>query len=130
MSNSKLIVAVLGGVAVGAVVGLLLAPQSGAETRKKLKKLKNKGTDYMDQLVEEGKKSWYETKGKVETNAGIAAEELDEFVRHILKNGRKWWDKAKKEAEELADEAEYTFEQKADNGKKAVREALKLVRPS
>ena len=130
MSNSKLIAAVLGGVAVGAVVGLLLAPQSGAETRRKLKKLKNKGAGYMDQLVEEGKKSWYESKGKVETNAGIAAEELDEFVRHILKNGRKWWVKAKKEAEELADEAEYAFGQKADNGKKAVREALKLVRPS
>jgi gas vesicle protein len=125
MSNSKLIVTILGGVVAGAVVGLLLAPQSGAETRKKLKKLKNRGAEYMDELVEEGKKSWYETKGTVETNAGIAADELDSFVRHILQNGRNWWGKAKNKVDKMADEAEYAFEQKVDNGKKAVHESMK-----
>ena len=34
-NNSKSMVALLIGVAVGAVLGILLAPQSGAETRKK-----------------------------------------------------------------------------------------------
>lgn len=120
MSNSKLIVALLGGVAVGAVVGLLLAPQSGAQTRKKLAKLKNRGADYMDQIVEDGKKSWYETKGKVETNAGIAAEELDNFVRHILQNGKEWWGKTKNKASKLADNDKYALENKANNGKKAL----------
>jgi len=125
MSKLKLIVALLGGAAAGAVVGLLLAPQSGAATRKKIAKLKNRGTEYMDQLVEDGKKSWYETKGNVETNAGIAADELDNFVRHILQNGKTWWGKTKNKANKLADDAEYAIENKTNNGKKAVNEMMK-----
>ncbi|HRI58246.1 MAG TPA: YtxH domain-containing protein [Saprospiraceae bacterium] len=125
MSNSKMIAALLGGAAIGAAVGLLLAPQSGADTRKKIRKLKNRGADYMDDLVENGKKTWYETKGKVETNAGIAADELDDFVRHILQNGKNWWGKTKNKAGKMAGEAEYAFEQKTNNGKKAVNETAK-----
>ncbi len=36
MKNSTVLLAFLGGVALGAVAGLLLAPDKGAETRKKL----------------------------------------------------------------------------------------------
>ena len=125
MSNSKLIAALLGGAAIGAAVGLLLAPQSGAESRKKLAKLKNRGADYVDNLVEEGKRTWYEAKGKVETNTGIAADELDDFVRHILQGGRNWWGKTKNKASKMADEAEYALENKINNGKKAAHEAVK-----
>lgn len=125
MSKSKMIAALLGGAAVGAAVGLLLAPQSGADTRKKIAKMKNRGAGYMDELVEKGKKSWYEAKGKVETNAGIAADELDEFVRHILQSGRGWWGQAKNKAGKMANEAENAFEQKANNGKKAANETAR-----
>lgn len=125
MSNSKLIAAVLGGAAVGVVLGLLLAPQSGAKTRKKIAKLKNRGADYMDQLVKESKKTWYETKGKVETNVGVAADELDDFVRHILEGGKNWWGNTKSKAGKMVNDAEYALEHKANNGKKAVQEAAK-----
>ena len=40
MNNvSKIGVALLAGVAIGAVIGIMLAPEKGAETRSKLKKL-------------------------------------------------------------------------------------------
>ena len=37
MSNSKLLLAFLGGAAIGAVIGILFTPESGSEFRKDLK---------------------------------------------------------------------------------------------
>ncbi len=47
MSANKVILGVLGGVAIGAVAGLLFAPDKGTDTRKKLMK---KGNDYTRDL--------------------------------------------------------------------------------
>ncbi|WP_298223790.1 YtxH domain-containing protein [Flavobacterium sp.] len=47
MNSSKVLLGILGGVAVGAIAGVLLAPASGKDTRKKL--LKN-GKGYIDDL--------------------------------------------------------------------------------
>ena len=52
--NSKIIVALLAGVAVGAALGLLFAPESGKETRDRLgKTLKDLG-DTIKDLSDEG----------------------------------------------------------------------------
>ena len=52
--NSKIIVALLAGVAVGAALGLLFAPESGKETRDRLSKtLKDLG-DTIKDLSDEG----------------------------------------------------------------------------
>jgi gas vesicle protein len=47
MSAGKLLVGVLAGVAAGALVGILFAPDKGSETRKKISK---KGADYAGEL--------------------------------------------------------------------------------
>lgn len=119
MSNSKLLAALLGGAAAGAVVGLLMAPQSGPETRKQLLRLKDRGVNNLDDLVEEGKRTWYETKGKAKMGAGIAAEELDEFMRHILKSGQRMWKKTKNMAEDLADDVRNEGNDAMNAGKRA-----------
>lgn len=49
---SKIGIALLAGIAAGAVAGLLLAPEEGAETRKKLAK---KAKKYEDKLKEKAK---------------------------------------------------------------------------
>ena len=41
MSSGKVILGVLGGIAAGAVLGILFAPQKGTVTRKKIKKKKD-----------------------------------------------------------------------------------------
>ena len=47
MSTTKLVKAVIAGAAVGAILGILLAPDKGEKTRKKIS---NKGTDFKDTL--------------------------------------------------------------------------------
>lgn len=47
MESSKVLVGVLGGIALGAVAGILFAPAKGCKTRKRIM---NKGKDYADEL--------------------------------------------------------------------------------
>ncbi len=58
MEAGKILLGTLAGVAIGAVVGVLLAPDKGSETRKKITK---KGSEYTDGLKEkyEGLKEKY-----------------------------------------------------------------------
>jgi len=49
MSAGKVLVGVIAGAAVGALAGVLFAPDKGTETRKKISK---KSTDTMDELKE------------------------------------------------------------------------------
>jgi gas vesicle protein len=49
MSAGKVLVGVIAGAAVGALVGVLFAPDKGSETRKKISK---KSNDTMDELKE------------------------------------------------------------------------------
>lgn len=50
MKNGNVILGILGGVAVGAIAGVLFAPDKGSKTRKKIK---NKITDKKDDLKAE-----------------------------------------------------------------------------
>lgn len=49
MKRGKVLLGILGGMAAGALLGILLAPDSGANTRKKIVK---KGEDYVDGVKE------------------------------------------------------------------------------
>lgn len=105
MSNKSILSAFVGGLAAGAALGVLLAPDSGANTRKKISKKAMQSKESFDEMVEEGKKSWFEAKGRVATTAGIAASEVNDFVSHIMEKGKDWLSNARSTAESMADEA-------------------------
>jgi gas vesicle protein len=56
MNSSKLLLGVLGGVAAGALMGVLFAPEKGSKTRKKIMNKANDGADVLkdkfDSLLE------------------------------------------------------------------------------
>lgn len=47
MESSKVVAGVLGGIALGAIAGVLFAPAKGCKTRKRIM---NKGNDYVDEI--------------------------------------------------------------------------------
>lgn len=61
--NAKLIGAVLVGAAVGAVIGILFAPDKGSETRKKLMTRGRELKDKAEEMLESGAESISETGG-------------------------------------------------------------------
>jgi gas vesicle protein len=125
MSNKNLLMSFITGAATGAVLGILFAPASGKETRKKIVKAKQHSAEYLEELVEEGKKSWYKTKGKVESGAGVAANELNDFISHILRTGESWWKKSKNRTSKLVDETENTLGEIAQDSKKSANQVVK-----
>ncbi len=67
--SGKILVAVAAGIAAGAVLGILFAPDKGSETRNKLKKKGKK-------IVEEAKEKFNGFKEELEKKVKEAGEEL------------------------------------------------------
>ena len=62
--NSKTLMALLLGAASGAVLGILFAPESGKNTRQKIRKWKEEMEDELSSLYEEGKEKVNNLKSK------------------------------------------------------------------
>jgi len=120
-TRSNIVKAFIGGIAAGAIIGVLVAPQSGAKTRKKIVKKAKASKESFNQMVEDGKNSWFEAKDTLTTKAGVAADEVDNFVRHILEKGKNWWAGAQADAEDMADDAEEFVDEAVSEGKKTAR---------
>lgn len=69
MKTGKIILGFLAGAAGGAILGLLLAPDKGTETRKKIAK---KGNDYMEEM-----------KGKFNNLAEDLTEKFEEVLDEV-----------------------------------------------
>lgn len=79
MSTQNTIIGILGGVAIGAIAGILMAPDKGSKTRTKIA---NKAKDVKENISE---------------NAGSAMDTITEQVDTIKKAGNEIVDKTKVE---------------------------------
>jgi gas vesicle protein len=70
-TKSKILLGIVGAAAAGVVIGLLIAPEKGTDTRKKIKKTAGEWADNLTSLLSKGKKM-----------ADEYAEEAKEKVRH------------------------------------------------
>ena len=73
MNSSKIVLGVLGGIAVGAIAGVLFAPAKGTETRKKIVK---KGSDYSNDF----KNKFEDFYGNVTNKYENVMDDATEFV--------------------------------------------------
>ena len=95
MSNrTNGLIAFVAGLAAGATLGLLLAPQSGKKTREQLGR---EAKDKLDDFIDEGREKWNDVKGKTSDAASMTRDEVDDFVRFLFKEGRDLWERVKED---------------------------------
>jgi len=90
MKTDKVILGVLGGLAAGAIMGILFAPEKGKKTRKKIK---NVGNDYKDELKEKFDAALETISKKYDV--------LKEEGQGLFDEGRSKFEKTKKDIENL-----------------------------
>ena len=81
-TTSKVILGILGAAAAGVVIGLLVAPEKGKDTRKRLKKTAEEWADSMSHLWARGKEATDNIGKDMKEKAGYAktvAEEKESF---------------------------------------------------
>lgn len=110
MSTGKILLGVLAGVAAGALLGVLLAPDKGSVTRKKIVK---KGDQYADALKEKFNEYMDTISDKIEDGEEYAAdlkERFNEFLESII-------DKADDVKENVSDFAEQNHSKSKESKK-------------
>jgi gas vesicle protein len=80
-TNSKVLLGILGAAAAGVVIGMLVAPDKGDETRKKLKKTASDWADSLSHMWERGKgaaeEGMQEAKDKARYAKSVAEEKAN-----------------------------------------------------
>ena len=99
MKRDKKVIGLLALVAVGAALGVLFAPAPGKETRKNLKKKALKAQGDLDDVIDKGREEWSRTKGKVVDAASMKAEEVKDFIRFLVEEGKDLQMRLKDDAE-------------------------------
>jgi gas vesicle protein len=84
MSTNKVILGFLGGIAAGAALGLLFAPQSGKKTRQYLMRRGRSAQDEVGELIEQGREQWSKARNKASDLATMTRDEVEDFVRYLF----------------------------------------------
>ncbi|UFH34613.1 YtxH domain-containing protein [Flavobacterium acetivorans] len=90
MKTDKVILGVIGGLAAGALMGILFAPAKGTKTRKKIKR---KSNEYADEIKEKFDSTIDTISNKYDT--------LKQEGLNLLNDGKSKFEKTRKEIENL-----------------------------
>ena len=82
-STSKTILAVMGAAAVGAIIGMLVAPEKGSDLRRKLTDATGDWTTQLSELLAQGKEQLNSLKNKVSSETSDFTSESEERFNNI-----------------------------------------------
>jgi len=82
-TKSKVVLGILGAAAAGVVIGMLLAPEKGKETRKKLKKTAEDWADSVSNLWARGRAAAEETANELKEKARYGKSAADEKINKV-----------------------------------------------
>lgn len=82
-SNTKLVLGILGAVAAGAVIGLLLAPEKGSDTRKKIGNTANDWGKQLGDLFASTKTEMMNLKDKASRMAGEYSQKATDTASRV-----------------------------------------------
>ncbi len=82
-STSKTILAVMGAAAVGAIIGMLVAPEKGRDLRKKITDATGDWTSQLSDLVAQGKEQLNSLKNKATSEASKYTSDTEERFNNI-----------------------------------------------
>ena len=116
MSKGKFVAGVISGAAIGAAAGVLLAPKSGAETRKELANKFNEVLDSAKSLKKEDAVKY------IETSIDKIKKELSTLDKEKVKK------KAEKKAKEIQKELEDLVEFAKEKGNEELQKATEALR--
>jgi gas vesicle protein len=114
MSNERNygILGFLAGAAIGAAIGVLLAPRSGKETRERMAGKAKDAKDDLEDMIDQARTEWAKAKGKVVNSATMTKEEVSDFVRFLFEEAEDLKERLGKDvtesAEDVADRARRT----------------------
>lgn len=82
-TTTKVVLGILGAAAAGVVIGLLVAPEKGSDTRKKLKQTAGDWADSLTHLWSQGKKAAEETMDEAGSRARQAKSTAEDKVNKL-----------------------------------------------
>lgn len=82
-NTTKIALGILGAAAAGVVIGLLLAPDKGSETRKKVKETAGGWVDSLSHLFQNGKHEAEAVKEKVKESKATAEEKVNRIKESL-----------------------------------------------
>ena len=82
-STSKTILAVMGAAAVGAIIGMLVAPEKGSDLRRKITDATGDWTTQLSDLLAQGKEQLNNLKNKVSSETPNYTSEAEERFKNI-----------------------------------------------
>jgi len=99
-SIGKIVIVFLAGGVAGALSGLLFAPRSGAETRKKIKKASSDAGDKVKEKMEEAKSGVANLFSRGKEKVDDVKTEIQDKVHDTVEAGKEAYQKKKKELTE------------------------------
>ncbi len=82
-STSKTILAIMGAAAVGAVIGMLVAPEKGSDLRRKITDATGDWTTQLSDLLAQGKEQLNSLKNKAANEASTYRSEAEERFNNV-----------------------------------------------